>query len=289
MTRSEARSPLLTGLSIVAFSLMIPLLISCSQEPASIEPGWMPDAPAVYRVGVESGIRFGGPVSNLSGATDLTAALRVTPVSGDRAEVEILYLGASVADTSGEMVALSLPDVTGETLTVAFSPPGVVSGIEGGDDFLDLRLPLVSTEDVVRSVFPPLPEGSFRPGDTWTGGASSPFPNLGPEPVRMRYVLDSAGEEANISGYELSVAPRTFSTRTAGDEVSGEGSLNIDFAGTLDEQGGYDTTTRTSTFDSDFLRLGGGGYANGNLQLKQKVEIERLGDFEQFGLGVMDR
>lgn len=246
--------------------------------------GWTPDAPAVYRVSVESESRFGGPVSDLSGRTLLTAALRTTPVSEDEAEVEVLDLAASVADASGEMVGLSVPDVTNETVTVRFSPPGVVSQVEGGDGFIGSRIPLVSPEDVVRSLFPPLPEGSFRAEDTWAGGVSSPFPNLGRDPARMRYVVDFVGDESGITGYELSVAPRAFSYETAGDEVSGEGNLNVDFQGTLDEQGGYEISDRTATFESDFLRLGNGGYANGSLRLTQELRVEKLGAFEQFGL-----
>lgn len=260
---------------------------SCAAEPEPLELGWTPDSPAVYRVTATSESRFSGPVSDLSSATDAAAVLRVTPVSADEAEVEVLRFGASVSDSSdraAEPVALSVPDFTGDTATVRFSPPGVVSEIEGDSRFLDASVPLVSTEDIVRAVFPPLPEGTFSPEDTWTGGIASPFPNLGGEFVRMRYVLDSTGAAPEITGYELSVSPRSFASQTTTDEVTGEGHLDVEFEGTLDEQGGYATSHRRAVFESDFLRLGSGGYANGEIRISQELEVERLNAFEQFGL-----
>ncbi|MGI8648844.1 MAG: hypothetical protein ACR2KW_00460 [Rubrobacter sp.] len=286
MIRSAPRSARFTFVLITFITSL--LLASCASDPQAVELGWTPDSPAVYRVSVSSESRFSGPVSDLSGATQLTTTLRVTPVSRSEAEVEVVYLGASIADASGEAVALSLPDLTDAALTVNFSPPGVVSEVssdnERGERFLGAQAPLVSPEDVVRSLFPPLPEGSFRAADTWTGGISPPFPGLGEEPVRMRYVVDSVGAEPAISGYELSVSPRDFRSETAGDEVNGEGHLNIEFEGTLDESGGYAQTRRRADFGSDYLRLGGGGYANGTLRLTQETIVERLNAFEQFGL-----
>ncbi|WP_119069379.1 hypothetical protein [Rubrobacter indicoceani] len=265
-------------------ALVFLFLTSCAAEPQPVELGWTPDAPAVYRVSVDSGSRFSGPVSNLSSETRLVATLGVTPLSESEAEVEILGLGASTTDAQGEAVGLSLPDTTGETATVRFSSPGVVEGVEGGDSLLSTEVSLVSMEDVVRSVFPPLPEGSFLPADTWTGGLPAPFPNLGEDFVRMRYVVDSAGAEPEVTGRELSVAPRPFATQTAADEVRGEGHLDVEFQGTLDRRGGYGSSRRNATFESDFLQLGSGGYANGGLRLTQNLEVEKLSEFEQFGL-----
>ncbi|AHY45805.1 Hypothetical Protein RradSPS_0522 [Rubrobacter radiotolerans] len=292
MTSRPTRLPSIRlPLSFAALLLLLLFPAACAGEERSVELGWTPDAPAVYRVSVSAESGFSGPVSDAEGATDLTAALRVTPVSEAEAEVEVLYLAASVADASGDSVALDLPDLRGSAATVRFAPPGVASEVTGDDRLLGAEIPLVSMEEVILGLFPPLPEGNFGPADTWTGDVPSPFPNLGEEPVRARYVVgsvrpDGNGTAASVEGYELSVSPRAFTAPTAGDDVSGEGHLDLEFEGELASGGGYTGTYRRATFDSDFLRLGGGGYANGSLRLVSEMEVERLGPFEQMGLGL---
>lgn len=239
----------------------------------------------VYRVSASAESGFSGAVSDLEGATEMTAAFRVSPASGSAAEVEVLYLAANVRDAFGEPVALNLGRLVGSGATVRFEAPGVVSGVEGDGELLDAPVPLISVEAVIRHLFPPLPEGSFRPGDTWTGDMPPTFPNLGGEPVRMRYVMDSVNASGGaVEGYELSVEPRPFEADTPGGGVSGEGHLDVEFEGELDEANGYQRMERTSQFDSDFIRLEGGSYANGNLRMSEEMVVERLSQAEQFGL-----
>lgn len=281
----RGRSRLLIPLA-AAVALLLPL--SCGESvPPAMELGWTPNAPAVYRVSVSAQSGFSGPTSDLEGATDLTTALRVTPVSPSEASVEVMYFAASVADSSGEMVALDLGGLAGEEATVRFGTPGVVSSVEGGERLLEAPVPLVPVEYVVRSLFPSLPEGSFREGDTWTAETAPPFPNLGEPPVRMRYVAQDvagSGESGRIEGYELSVRPRTFDEETPGGGITGRGDLNVEFRGELETRDGYRRTENNSTFESEYVRLEGGGYANGNARLDSEMVVERLSSTEQFGL-----
>ncbi|MBA2374910.1 MAG: hypothetical protein ACR2N0_07100 [Rubrobacteraceae bacterium] len=231
----------------------------------------------------ESG--FSGAVSDLEAATEMTAAFRVSPAPDSSAEVEVLYLAANVRDAFGEPVALNLGRIAGSGATVRFGSPGVVSGVEGDGELLEAPVPLISVESVIWHLFPPLPEGSFRPEDTWTGDMPPTFPNLGEEPVRMRYVADGVdASSGTVEGYELSVEPRSFEAETPGGGVSGEGHLDIVFEGELDEANGYQRIERSSEFDSDFIRLEGGAYANGNSWMREEMVVERLSQAEQFGL-----
>lgn len=253
--------------------------------------GWTPDAPAVYRVSASAESGFSGPVSDASGATRMTAAFRVTPTSDSEARVEVLYLAASVEDASGESVALDLGGLAGSEATARFGTPGVVSEVEGGERLMDAPIPLIRMEAVIQGLFPPLPEGSFRPDDTWTGDTLPLFDNLaeGEDPARMRYVVGSvgsSGKTGKVEGYELAVEPGSFQAETPGGAVSGEGNLGVEFEGDLDTQTGYQRTERRSNFHSNFLRLEGGDYANGNLDMSGEMTVERLDPAEQFGLDV---
>lgn len=261
------------------------LISSCGGPPAALDLGWEPDSPAVYRVSASAESGFSGPVSDLEGATEMTAAFRVSPASGSSVEVETLYLAADVRDSFGESVALNLGRLAGSGATVRFGSPGVVSGIEGDEELLEAPVPLISVKAAIRHLFPPLPEGSFRSADTWTGEMPPTFPNLGEEPVRMRYVVGGVdASSGTIEGYELSVEPRAFEADTPGGGVSGEGHLDVEFEGEFDERTGYQKMERSSEFDSDFIRLEGGAYANGNLRMREEMVVERLSQAEQFGL-----
>jgi hypothetical protein len=279
--RSEMKRP-----SLLA-ALVVCLLSSCGGPPPALDLGWTPDSPTVYRVSASAESGFSGAVSDLEGATELTAAFRVSPASNSRANVEVLYLAASVEDASGDPVALNLGRLAGREATVRFGPPGVVSEVEGDERLLEAPVPLISVESLIAHLFPPLPEGSFRAGDTWTGDMPPTFSNLGGDPVRMRYLIngvDASEGTGIIEGYELSVEPRPFEVSTPGGDVSGEGHLDVEFEGELDEQRGYRRTERSSRFDSDFIRLEGGAYANGNLRMREETIVERLSQAEQFGL-----
>lgn len=261
------------------------LTTSCGGPPPALGLGWMPDSPAVYRVSASAESGFSGAVSDLEAATEMTAAFRVSPAPDSSAEVEVLYLAASVEDASGESVALNLGRLAGSGATVRFGAPGVVSGVEGDEELLEAPIPLISVESAIWHLFPPLPEGSFRDGDTWTGDMPPTFSNLGEEPVRMRYVMDGVNPPGGtVEGYELSVEPRPFEADTPGGGVSGEGRLDVEFEGELDNRIGYQRTERTSEFVSDFIRLEGGEYANGNLRMSEEMVVERLNQAEQFGL-----
>ncbi|MDQ3509356.1 MAG: hypothetical protein M3494_15325 [Actinomycetota bacterium] len=258
---------------------------SCGGAPPALDLGWEPDSPAVYRVSASAESGFSGAVSDLEAATEMTAAFRVSPAPDSSAEVEVLYLAANVRDAFGEPVALNLGRIAGSGATVRFGSPGVVSGVEGDGELLEAPVPLISVESVIWHLFPPLPEGSFRPEDTWTGDMPPTFPNLGEEPVRMRYVADGVdASSGTVEGYELSVEPRSFEAETPGGGVSGEGHLDIVFEGELDEANGYQRIERSSEFDSDFIRLEGGAYANGNSWMREEMVVERLSQAEQFGL-----
>ncbi len=279
----EGRGSRLPFLAPLAVCLVF--LSSCGGPPPALDLGWEPDSPAVYRVSASAESGFSGAVSDLEGATDMTAAFRVSPASDSSAEVEVLYFAANVRDAFGEPVALNLGRLSGSGATVRFGAPGVVSRIEGDEELLEAPVPLISVESVITHLFPPLPEGSFRTDDTWTGDTPPTFPSLGEEPVRMRYVMDGVSAPGGtVEGYELSVEPRPFEADTPGGGVSGEGSLDVEFEGEFDERIGYQRTGRTSEFDSDFIRLEGGEYANGNLWMREEMVVERLNQAEQFGL-----
>lgn len=260
---------------------------SCGASPATLDVSHTLNAPAVYRVSATTESRLSGPVSDLRGATQLTAAFETTPISDSSVEVEVLYLAASVRDSGGEAVALNLPPLAGKKATVRMEPPGVVSEVRGDEELLEAGIPLVSLREVVHGLFPPLPEEEVREDDTWTGNMPVPFANLGGPPHRMRYVVrrvDASGESGRIEGYELSVGPRPFETATAGGDVTGEGDLDVEFEGEFTAQNGYERTERTAEFDSDLIRLPGGEYANGGLYMRSSLTTERLNPAEQLGL-----
>lgn len=246
------------------------------------------DTPTVYRVSVTAESSFSGAASDLRGASDLTGAFEVSPISNSSVEVEALYLAVNVRDGEGEPVALNLEDLTGKKAVLEMSPPGVVSEVRGDEALLDAPVPLISVREVIWSLFPPLPDESVGEDDTWTGDVPIPFANLGGPPHRMRYVLQSADPQVDqgwIQGYELSVRPRTFTTDTPGGGVSGEGDLDVEFEGELEAKEGYESIERTAEFDTNYIRLQDGqSYANGKLHMKSLMEVERLSSAEQFGL-----
>ena len=259
----------------------------CGGPPPSLEIGRSTDAPEVYRVSAEAESRFSGPVSDLKGGTELTAAFEVTPVSGSSVEVKVLYLAANVRDAGGEFVALDLGSLTGEKAEVVMGPPGAISEIRGEPALLEAPIPLISVREVIASLFPPLPQEKLRKGDTWTGDVPAPFANLDGPAQRMRFLLNSINsskDTARIEGYELSTKPRPFTSETAGGSLSGEGDLDVVFDGKLTAGRGYEWTERTARFDSRFIRITGSGYANGDLHMKGTTRVENLDPTEQFGL-----
>lgn len=280
---SHGRLPSSTALLLLATML----LSSCGASSSTLDVGHRLNAPAVYRVSVATESRLSGPVSDLGGASKLTAAFETTQISDSSVEVEVLYLAANVRDAEGESVALNLPPLAGEKATVRVGPPGVVSGVRGDGALLDAPIPLIPMREVIWSLFPPLPDEAVREADTWTGNMPVPFANLGGPPHRMRYLMqriDAPGESGWIEGYELSVGPRPFEAATAGGDVSGEGDLDVVFEGEFTAKNGYERTERTAEFDSDFIRLAGGEYANGGLHMKSSITTERLNPAEQLGL-----
>ena len=290
MRRSRAglhRAGLLLAL---LFAAGIPASSCGSSNAPTVELQRKLDSPAVYRTSTTAESRFSGPVSELRGATEVTAAFEAFPVSDSAIEVEVLYLAASVRNTSGDFVALELGDLSGKKARVEFDPPGLVSGVTGDEALLDAGIPLIPVEDLIASLFPPLPQESTRIEDTWTGNTPVPFSNLqnGPD-VRMRYLLsgvDSGGDaSATVEGYELSTGPRSFAEKLASGEVNGRGELDVTFDGEYDTQIGYTTTESAAEFDSNYIRLPGGSrYANGNLHLERVTTVESLNPAEQFGL-----
>ncbi|MEW6637521.1 MAG: hypothetical protein AB1425_12000 [Actinomycetota bacterium] len=276
------RKTLLAGL------LLTLLPLSCGGPPPSLDlRGHALDAPTVYRASVTVESRLSGAASGLEGRTELTGTFAVRPVSESEAETEVLYLAADVSDAQGEDIGLALEPLAGKEATVSFDPPGVVAGVSGDEELLEAPIPLVSMEGVIRALLPPLPEGTFREDDTWTGDTAAIFPQAGDAPVRMRYVvagLRPADGQARIEGYELSVGPRTFEATVPTGNISGEGDLDVEFEGELDAGGGYKRTERITEFDTRYIRLQGGGYVNGNLHLRSTVVVERLNSAEQFGL-----
>ncbi|MGB3682678.1 MAG: hypothetical protein WA990_09360 [Rubrobacteraceae bacterium] len=276
--------------NLLALSALATLfLVGCGGPTPAAEMGRSIDAPAVYRVSAEAESRFSGPVSDLKGGTELTAAFEARPVSGSTVEVEVLYLAANVRDAGGEPVALNLGSLTGETVEVEMGPPGVVSEIRGSPALLEAPVPLIPLRGVITALFPPLPQEKLEIGDTWTGDIPVPFSNLSGPDQRMRFLLNSVGsseppEVSRIEGYELRTEPRSFTSETAGGGVSGEGDLDVVFEGELQPGEGYEWTERTAEFDSRFIRLPGSGYANGSLRLEEKTRVEKLDSAEQFGL-----
>lgn len=271
------------------FLLAAVVLSSCGASTAALDVSRGLDAPAVYRVNATTESRLSGPVSDLGGASELAAAFETTPNSDSSVEVEVLYLAASVRDADGKLVALNLPPLAGKRVTVRMGPPGVVSEVRGDGELLDAPIPLISMREVIWSLFPPLPDEAMREEDTWTGDMPVPFANLGGPPHRMRYVMqriDTSGESGWIEGYELSVGPRSFETATAGGDITGEGDLDVEFEGEFTTENGYERTERTAEFDSDFIRLSGGEYANGDLYMQSSIMTERLNSTEQLGLDV---
>lgn len=264
------------------------LLASCAaaEDPAiSLERRL--DSPAVYRASTTAESRFSGPVSDLRGATRVTASFETFPVSDSAVEVEVLYFAADVRDADGDFVALGLGDLSGKRARVEFGPPGMVSGVSGDAALLDAGIPLVPVEGLIASLFPPLPEDSMQEDDTWTGNTPVPFSNLrdGPD-LRMRYLLAGTDSPtATVEGYELSTGPRSFTEELASGEVTGRGELDVTFNGGYDTREGYTDFESTAEFDSNFIRLPGGSrYANGNLHLERVTTVESLSPAEQFGL-----
>lgn len=263
------------------------LVAGCGGPPPSLEISRATDTPSVYRVSAEAESRFSGPVSDLESGTEFTAAFEVTPASGSKVEVEVLYLAASVRNAEGNYVALDLGPLAGKKAEVIMEPPGEVSEIRGDSTLLDAPIPLISIRETIASLFPPLPQEELQKGDTWTGDILVPFANLGGPEQRMRFLLDginSSEGEARIEGYELSTKPRSFDSETAGGGISGEGALDVVFDGRLRSKEGYEWTRRTAEFDSRFIRISGSGYANGSLHMEGKTTVEKLGPAEQFGL-----
>lgn len=285
-----ARSAGRYGLLVPALLLLLLLLASCGVPPALLleRPA---DAPAVYRVSAASQASFSGPVSGLEGATTLTAAFEAVPISGSAVEVEVLYLAASVDNADGEPVALDLGPLVGKKARVEFRPEGQVYRVEGDEELLAARIPLMNVPGLVEGLFPPLPDETTQVDDTWTGNVPVPFPRLGGPPVKTRYVLAGANPDsgtATVEGYELSIGPRPFQEARSG--ASGEGSLDLLFEGDYEAKKGYTRTQRTAGFDSSFLRLGDSNtYANGNVHLDQTVTTELLIPAEQFGLDASPR
>lgn len=271
----------------VGFFLALALtLIACGGPPPEVEVGRDIDTPTVYRVSTQAESRFSGPVSNLRAKTDLTAAFEVTPVSETMVEVEAVYVAANVRNAEGEPAALALEPLSGRSARVEMGPPGAVAGVRGDPALLDAAVPLISVREIIVALFPPLPQEQLREDDTWTGDVPLPFANLEGPQQRMRYLLahadDSAGT-ARVEGYELRLGPRSFTAETAAGRVSGEGDLDVTFEGEL-EPGGYRWTERIFEFDSQYIRLPGGDYANGNLHMEYTSRVERLNAAEQFGL-----
>lgn len=278
-----------TRLPFLAISLLLAALVfgACNAAPSTLDLSRPLDAPAVYRVSATTESRLSGPVSDLAGATELSAAFEATPISDSSVEVEVLYLAASVRDAEGESVSLNLPPLAGKRAAVEMGPPGVVSRVRGDEELLGATIPLISVREIIWSLFPPLPDEATREEDTWTGDVPVPFANLGGPPHRMRYVLqqiDASVESGWIEGYELSVGPRPFESEIAAGEVSGEGDLDVEFEGEFTAGSGYERTERTAEFDSDYIRLSGGEYANGSLHMKSTITTERLNSTEQLGL-----
>ena len=262
-------------------------LYGCGGPPAELEVSRSTDTPTVYRVSATAESRFSGPVSNLKGGTELTAAFQVTPISTSATEIKTLYFAANVLDADGEPVSLNLGPLTGEKAKVLIGPPGEISDIQGDSKLLDAPIPLISVREVISSLFPPLAQEKMQEGDTWTGDIPAPFANLDGPQQRMRFLLDSidsSKDESRIEGYELRTKPRPFQSKTAGGSVTGEGDLNVVFDGRLRAGEGYEWTERTAKFDSRFVRITGSGYANGSLHMEGTTKVERLNPTEQFGL-----
>ncbi|MBA2441408.1 MAG: hypothetical protein H0V53_03245 [Rubrobacter sp.] len=283
MRARPPRAALLPALT----TLFLLLLASCGPSPA-LQLEQPLDRPSVYRVSTTAESWFSGPISDLEAATDLTAVFELTPASDGAVEVETLYVAASVGDSAGDPVSLGLGSLAGTEARIEMDPPGMTSGVTGDRGLLEADVPLVSMEEVLATLLPPLPQEPLRADDNWTADVPVAFANLadGPE-TRMRYVLtavDAADEEAQVGGYELSTGPKPFTAQTAGGEVTGRGHVDVEFEGEYVLGEGYRYTGRTEEFDSEYLRLGGSSYANGNLHMRRTTTTERLSPAEQFGL-----
>ena len=108
--------------ALVALTILV--FAGCGGPPPALEVSRSTDTPTVYRVTADVESRFSGPVSNLKGGTEITAAFRSTPVSGSAVEVETLYFAANVRDAAGESVALNLGSLTGKKAKVANGTTG---------------------------------------------------------------------------------------------------------------------------------------------------------------------
>ena len=275
------------AVSYVALTALAMLVFAgCGGSPTALDISRPVDTPTVYRITANAESRFSGPVSNLEGGTEITAAFRSTPVSDSAVEVEVLYFAAGVLDADGESVALD-PRLTGKKAKIIMRPPGTISEIQGDPGLLNTPVPLISVREVIASLFSPLPQEEMEEEDTWTGDIPTPFANLGGPQQRMRFLLDSidsSNDEARIEGYELRTKPREFKYETAGGSVTGEGDLDVVFDGKLQAGNGYEWTERTTEFDSRFIRITGSGYANGSLHMESTTRVEKLSPTEQFGL-----
>lgn len=176
--------------------LCIFVLASCGGPAPSLDLGRTVDTLSVYRVSVEAESSFSG--SGLESETNLTAAFKVRPSPGPNAEVEVLYLAASVEDADGNPVALSLGRLAGKQATVELRPPGNVEDISGDEELLEAAVPLLSMRGIIASLFPPLPGESMREQDNWTGDIPAPFPSWTPPTRRARPARSKATNSASV-------------------------------------------------------------------------------------------
>lgn len=265
------------------------LVTACGGPPPRVTLQQPIHAPAVYRISASAQSSFSGPISNLKGGTQVTAAFKTQPISATEVDVEVLYFAASVQDADGEPVALNLEPLAGRKAKIEFRSPGIVSNVSGDPKLLNAPIPLIPVPSLISALFPPMPQESMQKDDTWLGDVPVPFSNLSGPPGRMRYVLtnvDPASQTASAQGYLLATEPRPFVASPVGERVSGAGDLNILFNGEYDAQRGYLSTVQTAKFDSQYIRLGAGGsnYANGSVHLDYKATTERLNSVEQFGM-----
>lgn len=275
-------------LRLAGLLLLLTLLSACGGSSSSeLRAARSLDGPTVYRVNATAESRFSGPISDRRAATKLTAAFEATPVSDSEVRVEVVHLAAGVRNAEGEFVGLSLGDLAGTQATVELAPPGHVARISGSEELLEAPTPLISVENVIHGLFPPLPGETVSERDTWTGDTPFPFPNLGGPPVRTRYVMesiDSSAETGRVDGYELSVSPSSFQADTPSGRISGEGEVQMELQGELEAGEGYLWRERTTTFESSSIQLAdSGSYDESALRLEQTFMIERLGPAEQLG------
>jgi predicted small lipoprotein YifL len=271
--------PLLLCLALV--------LAACGgPRPLELEPA--DRAPAVYRVTAEATSEFSGAVSDLRSSTEFTAVFRSDPAPESGAEVEVIYAAASVQNANGEMVALDLGSLRGKRATVEFRSPGVPSGISGDEELLEAGIPLISTREIIMSLFPALPGEALVRDDAWVADSPVPFSNISGPPARLRYVLtgvDRSASSGRVEGYAVA-SGRNFVAEPVGERVSGTGELYIYFDGEYEAGTGYTRTEREAEFDTNYIRLGSGGsdFANGSVHMEYYSTVERLSPVEQFGL-----